>query len=257
MNPLVLHIPHASTAFPAAYEADFLPSPAVLRQELLRLTDWYADELFAAGAPADQSIRAGWSRLVVDVERFPDDSRERCAEYGMGATYVRTSRGEALRELTPARREEIMQLFYWPHHARLNLAARQRLERFEHCLIIDAHTFPSLALPTQVDFAAPPEIGLGTEGMHTSAELLALAERFFRAHGLSVGVDTPFAGTMVPNDYFGKQSRVQSIMVEVRRDLYLHEATGEKHAGFTAMQRLLSEFRLLAEGFASRGKSSV
>ena len=45
-------------------------------------------------------VRAPVSRLVVDVERFTDDAREFAAKVGMGATYVRTSRGETLRVLT-------------------------------------------------------------------------------------------------------------------------------------------------------------
>jgi hypothetical protein len=38
-------------------------------------------------------------------------------------------------------------------------------------VIIDAHSFPIAPLPTQVDFGDPPEIGIGTDAMHTSAAL--------------------------------------------------------------------------------------
>jgi N-formylglutamate amidohydrolase len=105
-------------------------------------------------------------------------------------------------------------------------------------------------LPTQVGFSAPLEIGVGTQAGHTSPELLALAEGFFRAHGFVVGVNLPFSGTMVPNRFFGQDPRVQSIMIEVRRDLYMHEATGEKHAGFARIQSILSDFRTKLTRFA-------
>jgi len=39
------------------------------------------------------------SRLVVDVERFPDDEDEPMAGRGMGAVYTRLSSGERLRDL--------------------------------------------------------------------------------------------------------------------------------------------------------------
>ena len=32
-------------------------------------------------------------------------------------------------------------------------------------------------------------------------------------------------------------------MIEVRRDLYMDEATGERHAGFARTQALLTDFR--------------
>jgi N-formylglutamate amidohydrolase len=32
-------------------------------------------------------------------------------------------------------------------------------------------------------------------------------------------------------------------MIEVRRDLYMDEATGERHAGFARMQAVLTDFR--------------
>ena len=48
---------------------------------------------------------------------------------------------------------------------------------------------------------------------------------------------------MVPNRFFGKDPRVQSLMIEVRRDLYMDEATAERHAGFARIQSVLKEFR--------------
>ena len=106
-------------------------------------------------------------------------------------------------------------------------------------------------MPTQTDFSAPPEIGIGTQPGHTSPELRALAEGFFRARGFLVGVDVPFSGAIVPNRFFGRDPRVQSVMVEVRRDLYMDEATGERHAGFARMQAILNVFRVELARFAA------
>ena len=257
MNPLVLHIPHDSTAIPPEAAADFMLPADALHQELLWLTDWHTADLYAASVAPTDLVRAEVSRLVVDVERFSDDRDEPCAKVGMGATYVRTCAGQPLRVLSAERRAVLLDRYYWPHHRRLDEAAASRLAHFGRCVILDAHSFPTGQLPTQVGFSAPLEIGVGTQAGHTSPELLALAEGFFRAHGFVVGVNIPFSGTMVPNRFFGQDPRVQSIMIEVRRDLYMHEATGEKHAGFAAMQRLLTEFRLRAEEFATSGQCSA
>jgi len=47
-----------------------------------------------------------------------------------------------------------------------------------------------------------------------------------------IAFDRPFAGTLVPLPYLGKDRRVQSLMIELRRDLYLDEETGGRLAGF-------------------------
>lgn len=231
--------------------ADFLVSADDLRREQLRLTDWHTGALYAEGVAADDVLRAEVSRLVVDVERFADDRLERCAEVGMGATYVKTCDGRALRTLSAARRAELLDRYYWPHHLALDEAAAARLALFGRCVILDAHSFPARPLPTQTDFSAPPEIGIGTQPGHTSPELRALAEGFFRARGFLVGVDVPFSGAIVPNRFFGRDPRVQSVMVEVRRDLYMDEATGERHAGFARMQAILNVFRVELARFAA------
>jgi N-formylglutamate amidohydrolase len=251
MTPVLVHLPHDSTVIPSAERADFLISEADLRQELLWLTDWHTAALYAEGVPARDIVRAEVSRLVVDVERFADDRLERCAAVGMGATYVQTCDGRPLRALTPERRAELLDRYYWPHHHRLNESAAERLTRFGRCVILDAHSFPTGQLPTQVGFSAPLEIGVGTQPGHTSPQLRALAEDFFRAHGFVVGVDIPFSGAIVPNRYFGKEFRVQSLMIEVRRDLYMDESTSERHDGFTRIQAVLTDFRAELARFAT------
>jgi N-formylglutamate amidohydrolase len=169
----------------------------------------------------------------------------------MGATYVQTCDGRPLRTLSPERRKELLDRYYWPHHHRLNEAAAERLARFGRCVILDAHSFPTGQLPTQVGFSAPLEIGVGTQPGHTSPELRALAEDFFRAQGFVVGVDIPFSGAIVPNRFFGTEPRVQSLMIEVRRDLYMDESTSERHGGFARIQAVLTDFRAELARFAA------
>ena len=251
MTPLLLHLPHDSTVIPPADSADYLISAADLGLEQLRLTDWHTAALYAEGVPAADLVQAEVSRLVVDVERFADDRLERCSAFGMGATYVQTCDGRPMRVLSPERRTELLDRYYWPHHHRLNEAAAERLARFGRCVILDAHSFPTGQLPTQVGFSAPLEIGIGTQPGHTSPELRALAEDFFCAQGFVVGVDIPFSGAIVPNRFFGTEPRVQSLMIEVRRNLYMDESTSERHDGFAHIQAVLTEFRAELARFAA------
>ena len=250
-SPLFLHLPHASTEIPPECRADFGVSDEDLVGERLRLTDWFTDELFGEGWPAERTWRASVSRLVVDVERFRDDAREPCAVVGMGAVYARGTRGQVLRPVAPARREVLLETYYDPHHRRCAADAAAALARFGGCVVLDAHSYPSASLPTELPGALRPEIGIGTDPKHTPAALRALAGDFFRARGFGVAVDQPYAGAFVPNGFFGVEPRVQALMVEVRRDLYMDEAAGAKHAGFGAAQAALTDFRAALEAYAA------
>ncbi len=251
MTPLLVHLPHDATAIPRDERRDFLLSDEALRAESLRLTDAHTAALYAEGLAPDDFVRADVSRLVVDVERFADDAQEPCARVGMGATYVRTADGRPLRALSAERRAELMARHYWPHHRRLDAAAAARLARFGRCLVLDAHSYPTGPLPTQLASGPSPEIGVGTQPGHTPPALRDLVVSFFRTRGYEVGIDVPFSGAMVPNACFGREPRLWSVMIEVRRDLYMDEATGAPHAGFARTQAVLAELRAVLARFAA------
>ena len=249
-SPVLVHIPHASLVISKQDLADFLPTNEEIRHELIRLTDWYSDELFGHRWAPENVVQFQHSRLVVDVERFASDSDEPCAEVGMGATYTKTSRGGVLRILKPSRREELIQNYYNPHHEIFTQKVFQVLEKFNRCVIIDGHTYPTNPLPTQRNYKVMPEIGIGTDASFTSPKLIELTINYFKSHGLDVGLNEPFSGTIVPLEILqSKDSRVQSIMIEVRRDLYINEATAEKNGNFEAIKKLIHGYRKLVSDY--------
>jgi N-formylglutamate amidohydrolase len=84
----------------------------------------------------------------------------------------------------------------------------------------------------------------------TCAALADVVHTFFTDRGFRVGVNRPFAGALVPNAYYGRDQRVQSVMIEVRRDLYMDERTGERTPGLAEVQRVLTDFRALLEAWS-------
>lgn len=228
----------------------------VIEREKLRLVDHYTDELFLKGPPAvaaDDAVVATVCRLVVDCERFADDAAEPAAAVGMGACYVATTEGGVLRELTPDRRDALLSAHYHPHHARLDELAQRALDSHGRCVILDCHSFPVEPLPTQTDMLdVSPEICVGTDPRHTSPKLRDLVVGHFVECGFgSVLVDQPFRGALVPNRFYGKDERVESVMVEIRRDLYMDEATREKcQEGFARVQNALTSLRALLQSYA-------
>jgi N-formylglutamate amidohydrolase len=254
--PLILHVPHASTVIPDHALADFLVPPSIIQSEHLRLVDWYTDELYMEDFPEARAAVAPISRIVVDMERFTDDALESSAQVGMGATYLKTTTGEELRRLSRERREALLAEYYHPHHARLDQLATACIDAQRRCVVLDCHSFPVKPLPTQTSFLdVSPEICIGTDPQHTCPELRDLVVAHFRSHGFDVLLDKPFAGALVPNAFYGRDTRVQSVMIELRRDLYMDEATGEKKKeGFARIRTVLNELRSKLEQFASEGK---
>ena len=72
MKPLILHIPHSSTNFPL--KEGFILDSEKIQQELIKLTDWYTDELFYSDS--DEMLISPFSRIFCDVERFENDEDE-------------------------------------------------------------------------------------------------------------------------------------------------------------------------------------
>jgi N-formylglutamate amidohydrolase len=104
-----------------------------------------------------------------------------------------------------------------------------------------------MPLPYELDQRKDrPKICLGTDSFHTPSDLRDLAARSFAAAGLEAGFDRPFSGALVPAKHFHTDRRVHALMVEVRRDLYLDEATGSRHPGYEPLRaRLIHAVREL------------
>lgn len=225
--PVVLHIPHSGSVIPDEFRSGFLLDDVALHHEMGLLTDHGTDVLFSPPEAPFASVVSPWSRLLVDIERFSDDAHEPMSQKGMGVFYEKTSSGQPLRNpLTAATRRALMSATYEPHHRLLTTTVDQMLIDHGHCLIVDCHSFPKGPLPYEDPELARPEICLGSDDFHTPPAVLDCMRQVFEDAGYSVGVNAPFAGALVPMAHFRKDQRVASIMIEVRRDLYI------KHINF-------------------------
>jgi N-formylglutamate deformylase len=203
------------------------------------MTDAYTDELFNDNAIGAHTVIFPVSRLVLDPERFLNDDQEIMAALGMGVIYTRTSSGQRLRRSpTSEERAALINRYYRPHHRNLADSVSACVQNSGRRVIIDCHSFPSVALPYELDQSAiRPDICIGADSLHTPAWLKDLICDEFEKVGYSTTVNKPFAGTIVPMSYYQKEPSVVSIMVEVSRKLYMDESTGIKNSDFNFVRR--------------------
>lgn len=243
--PLVLHVPHARSAMPPEVLAEFVVDAAELESHQLRSVDHFTDELFGADFAACTRVEFPISRLAVDPERFELDEREPMAARGLGVLYERGHDGCVIRRpVTGARRQELLDRWYRPHHARLAEAVAQAIDARGRVLVVDCHSFPPEPLAVDHDRRVPrPDLCIGTAGIHTPAALVDAAHCCCWRWGFSVQVDAPYAGSIVPIDRLGTDPRVQSVMVEVNRALYMRAEGGKpvKTDGFWRLRAFLTE----------------
>ena len=103
-------------------------------------------------------------------------------------------------------------------------AVEGSLSASDYCLIIDGQSFPALPLPYELNQTAfRPDFCLGTDDFHTPEELVARVEKILESCGYSTAWNQPFSGTIVPMKHYRKDNKVQSLMIELNRWLYLGE----------------------------------
>jgi len=193
---MILHIPHSGT--------DTL-GRNIEQYDINELTDWYTDELFEH-ENSDRLVQTV-SRFVCDVERFPDN-KEIMFDKGQGICYTKGTRNNTI---VVKDKEKIINEVYNEYHKKLNSLVNRTLSYIPKVVVVDCHSFT----PKTNESA----ICIGTN-KDTPLELIKEIENKIKSEGLSVSINSPFEGALVPSD-FVDDDRVFSIMIEVNKNLYL------------------------------------
>lgn len=241
-SPVILHVPHSAREIPGDVRSGIVLEDAALERELDHITDAHTAGIAEAAARA--AGVAPWrfvnrlSRLVVDPERFPDE-REEMLGVGMGAVYTRTTHKDVLRS-DAFDAGPLIERYFRPYARAMTEAVADRLAATGRAVIIDVHSYPSAPLPYELHGDGPrPEVCLGTDSFHTPPGLLAAAREAFAPCG-ETGLDSPFAGTYVPLEFYGKRAEVTALMVEIRRDTYMSEPGGPAGPGLRRLGSALA-----------------
>ena len=237
--PVVVASPHSGSIYPSDFVATSRLDPMTLR----RSEDCFVDEIYGRvpdlGAPL---IRALFPRAFLDVNREPFELDPRMFEDALpGWVVSRSPRisaglGTIARVVASGceiyrgklRFEEALRRvgrLYRPYHEALADLVRQTHAQFGFCILIDAHSMPSMGGRAGDDMGdSGVDFVIGDcHGASCAPELPELVETFLSGIGYSVVRNDPYPGGFTTRLYGRPATGVHAVQIEVNRALYMDE----------------------------------
>ncbi|KCZ90037.1 N-formylglutamate amidohydrolase [Hyphomonas johnsonii] len=232
--PVLFASPHSGNVYPDAMKAA-LCVPLI---DVRRTEDAFVDELFSDAPQLGAVLMAArYGRCVADLNRdpreldagmFSDGAPRPCGlptarvDAGLGCLPRVAARGEAIyaRRLTRAEGEARLARVHDAYHDQLGQELGVMRDLHRHALLIDCHSMPSVQ-PGRRHLA---DIVLGDRfGSSCDPRLTGRVERAFRAQGLSVARNAPYAGGYTTRRYGRPKRGVHALQIEINRGLYMDE----------------------------------
>jgi N-formylglutamate deformylase len=245
ITPVVVSVPHAGVEI-AGFAAPLDPALDVRCD-----ADLYVDELYD-GAPRGAFVRARLSRFVCDLNRHADDVSARAVPEhpaprnrdGRGFVWEVTTTGRPTlrRPLTLAEwqaRKAVHDAYYGALAQALDRAKR----KFGFAILVDGHSMPSVGRAGHADpgHERADVVPGDRVGTSCSPRLSAAVTEHFRGAGFSVAMNDPYRGGFITQHHGRPQDRVHAIQIEMRRDLYMDEATfARRPEGFARLRGALA-----------------
>jgi predicted N-formylglutamate amidohydrolase len=172
------------------------------------------------------------SRLVVDLNRYPDDASV-IPQISDGVDIIGN-------RINIAERQARLDTYFHPYHSRLE----QLLHRYPPALILSIHSFtPHLATDPLAE--RPWQIGI-LYNTHEAASLIAID--YLEGEGLVVGDQLPYSGKQLnaTMNRHAEANEIPYVGVEIRQDL-ISDAAGQE--SFAALLAEMAQY--IAEKLAS------
>ncbi len=233
----LIHLPHSATEIPDEFINDYLLPADELTHNVYQYCDLYTDELFDDLFNVFGGVKSRYSRLFFDPERFGDDEVEEMhKKHRLGWFYE-----NAILEKKPLRKRDnkaAIRPYFNAHHDELNQKTEEKLSLYGKCTVIDCHSFSDERYWFHDPHLVLPDICIGFEDDHVDKKLVEIIKEEFKEY--NIGINTPYSGSLVPTDYWGKDFRVKSVMIEINKRLYLEPDNTTKSINFNIIKRKLN-----------------
>jgi len=256
--PFVFSSPHSGRIYPKS----FIKGSNLDATTLRRSEDCFVEEIFSGvvqlGAPL---IHAHFPRAYLDANREPYEldpamfadplpphvnTRSLRVAGGLGTiARVVADATEIYREpLAFAEAERRIRLLYMPFHDALRDLLEETHRIFGGALLIDCHSMPSIAGPSDNDMGTDrPDIILGDRyGTACASEITQEAERILKDLGYSATRNNPYAGGF-NTEHYGRPNRgLHALQIEINRSLYMNESRLQRGPGLKKLRSDMSKF---------------
>lgn len=250
-TPVLLSSPHSGRLYPER----LLRQLAVGLPQLRPLDDGPVDLLLAAALPRSAGLFAALlPRAWIDLNRAQSEldpasvagplpwRLERTTKVRAGLGLVPTRVGE--REIYAERLEaadilDRLATSYAPFHAQLASELATLRRRLGIAVLLDCHSMPKASV---LQLGGRADIVVGDRhGASAAPSLTGCLVRELRAQGLTVAVNRPFAGGYITEACGRPAEGLHALQLEIRRDLFLDEASYQLHRGAATLGRILAD----------------
>jgi N-formylglutamate deformylase len=134
--------------------------------------------------------------------------------------------------------------YYEPYHEILESLIDSASARFGSIWHINCHSMKSAgkAMNSDNGRARPDMVVSDRNGASANADFTDWVATELRQLGYQVQINNPYQGGHIIHRYGNPSSGRQSIQIEIKRSLYMNEATFEKTEGFAPLQESLEVF---------------
>ncbi len=224
-GPLIVSAPHVGTLLPDALAARLTPPGRALVD-----TDWDVDRLyaFAAAELGATTLRARFSRYVVDLNRDPGGTSLYPGARTTGLCATETFEGEPLyapgEDPTEAEVAERRAASWEPYHAALRAEIARVRAAHGYALLLDAHSIWG-RLPLLFE-GELPDVNVGTNsGASCDPALSAALVAAVHDSPYSHVVNGRFKGGYITRHYGDPVRGVHAVQIELNQRTYLADGS--------------------------------
>ncbi len=214
---IIKHIPHSSIDSPnnswTTMDLDY-------HIYNLKMSDIYIDQLFKNVEGIE--IKAKYTRLYCDVEKYRDDSMEEMSKYGMGYIYNKFYDGKNLYRYKLDKEKIEIDKYYDYYHNKLRYETKKIISSGKDVLILDIHSFSDSQASKFCKDGNFPDICIGINDDNVNYRILRQIIKRIRKKGFTYKINYPYKGSIIPSNLTSSEEKhVFSVMIEVNKRIYL------------------------------------
>ena len=220
---IIKHIPHSSLEFPSNYDDHTLKRIYGLDYKIqnLKLADLHVDYLFKDIIGIE--IKAKYSRMYCDVEKYQDDKKEVMSKYGLGYIYTKNILNNKPYRRNLKQEKKDIDAYYDNHHEKLTYETKKIISQGKKVLILDLHSYSdeqAILIGKKGPF---PDICIGINNdAPVDQRILNVIIKMIEDKGYTYQINYPYSGAILPNNLTPTEKDcTSSIMIEVNKRVYL------------------------------------